>query len=270
MGDTSGHTAGMEGYGVNPYGDRHAGVYDDWYGADGGIAISQVGSPEDVATAVADLAAGGAVLELGVGTGRLALPIADRGLDVTGLDASSAMLDVLRANPGAERLTLVEGDMACPDPSRTGLADGSFSLVLIGFNTLFNLTSEAAQVACVTHVARLLRPGGRFVLEAFVPDPGAHDGMSVRSVELNRVLLDVTVTDLDGQVITGQRIEITEAGNRLFPYHLRYATPAQIDSMAGDVGLVPEHRWAAWSRAPFTDDSGCHVSVWRKPGGGAR
>ena len=198
----------MEGYGANPYGDRHAGVYDDWYGADGGIAISQVGSPEDVATAVADLAAGGAVLELGVGTGRLALPIADRGLDVTGLDASSAMLDVLRAKPGAERLTLVEGDMACPDPSRTGLADGSFSLVLIGFNTLFNLTSEAAQVACVTHVARLLRPGGRFVLEAFVPDPGAHDGMSVRSVELDRVLLDVTVTDLDGQVITGQPIEI--------------------------------------------------------------
>ena len=96
----------MEGYGANTYGDRHAGVYDDWYGADGGIAISQIGSPEDVATAVADLAAGGAVLELGVGTGRLALPIADRGLDVTGLDASSAMLDVLRAKPGAERLTL--------------------------------------------------------------------------------------------------------------------------------------------------------------------
>ena len=128
MGDTSGHTAGMEGYGANTYGDRHAGVYDDWYGADGGIAISQVGSPEDVATAVADLAAGGAVLEMGVGTGRLALPIADRGLDVTGLDASSAMLDVLRAKPGAERLTLVEGDMACPDPSRTGLADGSSPL----------------------------------------------------------------------------------------------------------------------------------------------
>ena len=251
----------MDGYEPGTYGDRHAEVYDDWYGDDGGIAVSQIESPEAVAEVVAGLANGGRVLELGVGTGRLALPIAAQGLDVTGLDASSAMLDVLRDKPGADRVTLIEGDMADPED----LDDASFSVALIGFNTLFNLTTEPSQAACVGHVSRLLEPGGRFVMEAFVPDPGAHDGMSVRAVELDRVVMDVTVTDLDKQLITGQRIEITETGNRMFPYHLRYATPDQIDQMASAAGLDLEYRWADWSRSEFNRESGYHVSVWRRP-----
>lgn len=250
----------MDGYRPETYGDRHAEVYDDWYGDDGGIAVSQIGSPAEVAAVIADIADGGRILELGVGTGRLALPIAATGLDVTGIDASSAMLDVLRAKPGAGDLTLIEGDMANP----VGLPEGSFSVVLIGFNTLFNLTTESAQAACIGHAAELLQPGGRFVMEAFVPDPGAHDGMSVRTVELDRVVMDVTVTDLGKQLITGQRIEMTEAGNRMFPYHLRYAAPEQVDGMALSAGLELEDRWADWSRSEFTEDSGYHVSIWRR------
>jgi SAM-dependent methyltransferase len=172
------------------------------------------------------------------------------------------MLERLRAKPGADRLTLVECDMAAPVPE---MADGSFAVVLVGFNTFFNLTTADAQASCVAAVARLLRPGGRFVVEAFVPAPEAYDGVSVRKIDVDRVLLDVAAIDPDTQVIAGQRIEITPAGNRLFPYLLRYATPEQFDALAADVGLSLEHRWADWSGTPFDDEgSHSHVSVWQR------
>ena len=252
----------MEHYGPETYGEHYADVYDDWYGEDGRIAISEVGTPDEVAAGIVALANGGPVLELGVGTGRLALPLADRGLAVTGLDASPAMPERLRAKPGADRLTLVECDMAAPLPE---MADGSFAVVLVGFNTFFNLTTADAQASCVAAVARLLRPGGRFVVEAFVPAPEAYDGVSVRKIDVDRVLLDVAAIDSDTQVIAGQRIEITPAGNRLFPYLLRYATPEQFDTLAAGVGLSLEHRWADWSGTPFDDEgSQSHVSVWQR------
>jgi len=251
----------MDGYGAHTYGDRHAEVYDEWYGVDGGLALTRIGTPADVADGVARLAGGGPVLELGVGTGRLALALADRSLDVTGLDASGAMLDRLRAKPGSQRLTLVKGDMAAPP----GLADGSFAVVLVGFNTYFNLTTAEAQSACMVSTARLLRSGGRLLMEAFVPDPEvARDGVSVREVDLDRVLLDVVKVDQAEQVITGQRIEISAAGNRLFPYVLRYATPEQLDVMATTAGLVLEDRWEDWHGTTFDDRSPAHVSVWSK------
>lgn len=252
----------MEHYGPETYGEHYADVYDDWYGEGGRMAISEVGTPDEVAAGIVALANGGPVLELGVGTGRLALPLADRGLAVTGLDASPAMLERLRAKPGADRLTLVECDMAAPLPE---MADGSFAVVLVGFNTFFNLTTADAQASCVAAVARLLRPGGRFVVEAFVPAPEAYDGVSVRKIDVDRVLLDVAAIDSDTQVIAGQRIEITPAGNRLFPYLLRYATPEQFDALAAGVGLSLEHRWADWSGTPFDDEgSQSHVSVWQR------
>ena len=254
-------TASVEGYDERTYGDRMAAVYDEWYGEDGGVALTVIGNPTEVAERIADLAEGGPVLELGVGTGRLALAMAECGLAVTGVDSSTAMLDRLRAKPGASRLTLVEGDMADPP----GLSDGGFAVVLVGFNTFFNLTSAEAQNRCVGSVARLLRPGGRYVIEAFVPDPEAHDGLSVRDVGLDRVLLDVVRTDVEAQIITGQRIEVTATGNRLFPYVLRYATPDQLDAMATAAGLVLEGRTEDWSGTPFTGDSPLHVSTWRSP-----
>jgi len=250
----------VEGYDSGTYGEAMADVYDEWYGDDGGIALTQVGPPTVVAERVAGLAGpGGRVLELGVGTGRLALPLADQGLVVTGLDASASMLDRLRAKPGAGRLTLVTGDMVDPTTAGTG-----FDVVLVGFNTFFNLTSEADQVACLNGVARVLAPGGHLVLEAFVPDPDAHDGVSVRDVSIDRVMLDVVATDRAAQTINGQRIEMTTSGNRFFPYVLRYATPDQLDAMAAVAGLDPVDRTEDWRGTPFTDESSTHVSTWRR------
>ena len=258
----SGQTATMDGYHESTYGDRYAEVYDDWYSGDGEMALTQFGTPTDVADRVAALAGNGSVLELGVGTGRLAMALADRSLDVTGLDASGAMLDRLRAKPGSERLTLLQGDMAAPP----GLADDTFAVVLVGFNTFFNLTTADTQAACMSSVARLLRPGGRLVAEAFVFDPEkAQNGVSVRHVGLDRVLLDVVQVDEGEQAITGQRIEITETGNRLFPYVLRYAAPDQMDAMATAAGLRLEDRWEDWHGTAFHDGSPAHVSVWSKP-----
>lgn len=250
----------MEKYGPETYGDLFACVYDEWYGDDGNVALTIMGNPEVVAEKILSLAEDGPVLELGIGSGRLALPIAKRGLDVTGVDASEAMLDLLRAKPGSEAVTLIKGDMVDPP----GLEPETFSLILVGFNTFFNLPSQKDQESCIAAVKRLLKPGGRFVIEAFVPDPKTHDGFSIRSIEVDRILADAVLIDEEKQTITGQRIEMTSSGNRLFPYFLRYAYPSQLDEMATKVGLSLEHRWEDWLDSPFTEESVVHISVWKK------
>ena len=258
----------VKGYGSDTYGERYAPVYDEWYGDDAAAAVTPTGHAAEVADHLAGLVGpDGTVLELGVGTGRLALPMADRGLAVTGLDASPSMLEGLRAKAGAERITLVEGDMA--DPTATvARPEGGFDAVLVGFNTFFNLTTAAGQASCLQGVAQLLGIDGRLFLEAFVPDPDAHDPtgagtVTVRSIELDRVVLDVVAIDPDAQTITGQRIEMTADGNRLLPYVLRYATAEQLDAMAAEAGLVLVDRHRDWSGMPFTDGSDTHVSTWR-------
>lgn len=259
----------MDEYTSATYGERIADIYDDWYGNDGGLALTKIGSPDDVANfLVALVGIGASVLELGVGTGRLALPLAKRGLTTTGLDSSPSMLEKLRGKPGAERLILVEGDMADP-MAVVQPPGGGFSAVLVGFNTFFNLTSAETQSSCLSGVAELLRPGGFFVLEAFVPDPGTHDPngngtLSVRSIELDQVLLEAVSIDRDSQVITGQRIRMNASGNQLFPFVLRYATPTQLDDLATEAGLVLENRRQDWVGTPFTEDSATHVSTWRR------
>lgn len=260
----------MEGYINATYGERFADVYDDWYGDDGSLALSQVGTPTDVADHLGELfGTGGAILELGVGTGRLALAMADRGLLVTGLDVSPAMLDKLRSKPGADRIVLVEGDMADPASTVEQPVDG-FDAVVIGFNTFFNLTTPSDQASCLRGVAKLLRPGGILVLEAFVPDPDAHDPggqgtFAVRAIDLDRVLLDVVKIDSETQTLVGQRIEMTSTSTRLFPYVLRYATPDQLDALATEAGLTLVGRWEDWHQTPFTDSSSSHVSTWCRP-----
>ena len=114
--------------------------------------------------------------------------------------------------------------------------------------------------------ARLLAPGGHFAVEAFVPDPDSHEGISVRAIEADAVVLDIARFDRDTQEIVGQRVEVGASGNRLFPYHLRYATPDQMDAMATAAGLAARGRWADWSGSPFNEDSTGHVSVWSRPG----
>ncbi len=260
----------MEGYSNATYGERFADVYDDWYGEDGNLAVSQAGTPADVANYLSELVGtGGTILELGVGTGRLALSMADRGLLVTGLDVSPAMLEKLRAKPGAERIALVEGDMANPKSTVEQPADG-FDAVVIGFNTFFHLTTPSEQASCLCGVTELLRPGGILILEAFVPDTDAHDPsgqgtLTVRTIDLNRVLLDVVKIDTETQTLIGQRIEMTSGSTRLFPYMLRYTTPDQLDALATEAGLVLVERWEDWHQTPFTDSSSSHVSAWRRP-----
>ncbi|MEE2767846.1 MAG: class I SAM-dependent methyltransferase [Actinomycetota bacterium] len=257
----------MEGWKAGTYGAVHAGVYDDWYADGGRFPLTASGTPEEVASGVSDLVAetgNGPILELGVGTGRLALPLAERGLEVTGLDASSEMLDRLRAKPHADRLTLLEGDMSALS-NEAGLVGRSFALVLIGFNTLFCLTTAKDQASCIAGAAELLAPGGRLVVEAFVPDPDAHEGVSIRAIEADAVVLDIARFNRESQEITGSRVEISGSGNRLFPYYLRYATPDQIDLMATTAGLMLQERWADWSSTPFDEESPGHVSIWSKP-----
>jgi SAM-dependent methyltransferase len=242
----------MRGYDDRSYGDGFADVYDDWY-AD----ISDVAA---TTATLADLAGSGPVLELGIGTGRLALPLAATGVTVHGVDTSDAMLARLRAKPGGDAVRATVGDMV------TGLPDGPFALVFVAYNTLFSLLTDARQQACFAAVASVLEPGGAFAVEAFVPALGSDTSSSVtvRSVDADRVVLSVSTTDADTQRADGQYVDITEAGGvRLRPWSIRWATPAQLDAMAAGAGLRLAARWSGFDRAPFGPDSARHVSIYR-------
>ena len=246
----------MEGYDASTYGERFADVYDEWY-AD----VSDVAATVAV---LAELADGGPVLELGVGTGRLALPLVERGLEVHGVDASAAMVDRLRGKPGGDAVRITVGDFADVAVEVTG----GFALAFVAFNTLFNLATVEDQQRCFTNVAARLRPGGTFVVEAFVPDPDgapAGGGLTTRSITTDRVELQATLADLDAQTISGSTITISTAGITLRPWHIRWATPAQLDAMARAAGLVLAHRWADWGRIDHLPDDSRHVSVYRRP-----
>jgi SAM-dependent methyltransferase len=243
----------VRGYDDQSYGDGFADVYDDWY--------ADITDVEATATTLRDLADGGPVLELGIGTGRLALPLAALGVEVHGVDSSAAMLDRLRAKPEGATVHAVQGDMV------DGLPAGPFALAFVAYNTLFSLLTGERQQACFDAVASRLRSGGAFAVEAFVPEPD-HEGASavtVRSVHVDRVILSVSTADPDAQRAEGQYIDITEAGGvRLRPWSIRWATPAQLDEMAERAGLHLVARWAGFDRAPFDAESARHVSVYRR------
>jgi hypothetical protein len=173
------------------------------------------------------------------------------------------MLRRLRAKPGADRLVAVDGDMADFDLRR----HGPFRLVFAAFNTFFNLADAAAQQRCLATVAGHLAPEGRLALECFVPrepPPAERDTIELRVLEADRVVLRISRLDPDAQTISGQHVELVETdGVRLRPWHLRYATPAELDRSASRAGLVLAERWADWSKAPFTEESAQHVSVYR-------
>ncbi len=212
---------------------------------------------------LADLAAGGPVLELGVGTGRLALPLAARGLAVHGVDASEDMLAQLRAKPGGDSLPVSVGDFADVH------VPGSFSLVVLALNTIFALPTQDAQVACFQNAARHLDPGGRFVIEAWVPDPSgfspAGSRVGVRRLTPTAVSLDVAELDPVEQRMRTTQVSLRDGHLRLHPANHRYAWPSELDLMARLAGMSREHRWSGWSRAPFTAGSPAHVSVYRRP-----
>ena len=244
----------MDGYDRATYGDRIAGVYDSWFGL-----------PTDADEAVAflaELAGSGPVLELGVGTGRIALPLVERGLEVHGIDASERMVERLRGKPGGTRVAVTMGDFA------EVAVDGEFSLVFVVFNTFFALLDQDAQVRCFEGVAAHLRPGGAFVVEAFVPDPArfsAGQRLGASEISADAVHVEAARLDWAEQRVRAQHVLVDEHGIRLYPVQLRYAWPSELDLMARLAGLELAERWTGWLREPFDATSQRHVSVYRHP-----
>jgi SAM-dependent methyltransferase len=240
----------MEGYDATTYGQSIADVYDDWH---------RGAMPEQVEL-LCHLAGDGPVLELGTGTGRLAIPLASRGLQVHGIDSSEAMLAKLRAKPGGEQVAVTGGDFA-----DFGLPE-RFRLVFVVFNTLFALPDQEAQLACFSAVSRHLLPGGRFLVEAFVPDPSRFDRgqrLSVAKVGVDEVRLECSHHDAAAQSVTTQHVVVTSEKTSLYPVQIRYAWPSELDLMAKLAGLQLESRWDGWDRQPYTASSFNTISVWK-------
>jgi SAM-dependent methyltransferase len=267
----------VDGYRPSTYGDRFADVYDDWY-----HDVSDVDATVERVAALAG--AGGRVLELGAGSGRLAVPLAAAGLDVWAVDASAAMLERLRAKPGGEAVHALVDDMAelgapeltAPGPGGTG-GGPRFAVVLCAFNTLFNLTDTAAQARCLRRAAALLAPGGRMLVEAFVPPPedegdaghgagGVSSAVEPRHIGLDEVVLTVSRLDPVARTVVGQHVQITEAGIRLRPWVLHYSSPEELDDLAATAGLRLVERHAGWRGEPFSSASATHVSCYAPAG----
>jgi SAM-dependent methyltransferase len=242
---------GCEGYDAATYGDRIADVYDD--------LPTHPDDAEEAAACLAELAGRGPVLELGIGTGRLALPLAGRGVAVSGIDASEAMVAKLRAKPGGKEIPVTMGDFADLD------VEGHFTLVFVAFSTFFALPDADAQRRCFERVAGRLAPGGRFVIEAFVPDPSRFvrdQHLEVRHVGLDSAMVSVSRHDGATQRVNSLLVRLAEDGVRTWPVRIRYAYPDELDVMSQHAGLRLEHRWGGWNHEPFTDDSVKHVSVY--------
>lgn len=222
------------------------------------------GNPDPAAAVdfLAGLAGDGPALELAIGSGRVALPLAERGIPVQGIEASPEMVDLMRAKPGGDRIPVVLGDMA------DVAVDGPFPLAFLVFNTLFNLTVPGRQEDCFRNVATVLAPGGRFVVEAFVPDEATFDReeqqVQVWSVTEESVSVRVHRYDRAAQTFLRQTLIFRNGGVELQPFGMRYQWPEQIDGMAEAAGLRLEARYAGWDRSPFTPRSTSHISVYRK------
>jgi hypothetical protein len=209
---------------------------------------------------LAEFAQGRPVLEFAVGTGRVALPLAGRGLAVNGLDVSEPMLARLRAKPGADAISLTTGDVTS---TRVG---GSFGLVYLVFNTIMNVDSQAGQVAVFRNAAGHLPPGGHFVVEVGVPAlQRLPAGETVRSFALTPTHLGFDEYDVGTQRMWSHHYRFGNGSARVSSVPFRYVWPAELDLMAQLAGLELRHRWADWTKAPFTSDSTAHVSVWQKP-----
>jgi SAM-dependent methyltransferase len=210
---------------------------------------------------LADLAGEGRALEFGIGTGRIALPLSERGVDVYGIDLSKAMVAKLREKPGAERIDVTIGDF-----TTTAVKD-SFSLVYVVFNTIENLTTQEAQIACFRNAAAHLEPGGCFVVEVGVPDlrrlpPG--ETFRVFNSEENHWGIDEY--DVVKQGLVSHHVWIADEGVERFSAPYRYVWPSELDLMAKLAGMRLRDRWSGWEREAFTSESDGHVSVWEKLG----
>ncbi len=242
----------MADYDSSTYGDLIAEIYDEWFKSlDAEAAVEFL----------AGLAGGGPVLELGIGTGRIALPLVRRGLQVTGIDASEAMVAKLRAKPDGDSVPVTIGDFA------DVAVEGSYSLIFIAFNTLYCLLTQEEQLRCFQNVAARLSDGGLFVVEAFVPDLGRFDRgqrVSVIGFEQQGVRVELSRHDPVRQRVESRHLLLSDSGAKFFPLKIRYAWPSELDLMARIAGLRLKERWGGWRREPFGATSDAHVSVYER------
>jgi len=245
-------------YTASTYGDRIAEIYDRRY---------LDAFRDDTERAVAflrELAGDGPALELGVGTGRIALPLTEAGVEVHGIDASEAMIAKLRAKPGGDAVTVTIDDFAA-----FSLAE-RFSVIYVVFNTFFAILSQDEQVACFAAVARHLAPGGAFVMQAFVPDLSRFDAHGQRTatefVGVDHVTIETSSHDPTTQRTDSQYVVLRQGNVDIYPVRIRYAFVPELDLMARLAGIRLRERWADWNRTPFPGPGTSHVSVWERAG----
>jgi SAM-dependent methyltransferase len=217
---------------------------------------------EPVVDLLAGLAGSGRALELGIGTGRIALPLAQRGVPVHGIELSKAMAARLREKPGGEHIGVTIGDFA------TTTVDGTFAVAYLVFNTIMNLTTQAEQVACFRNVAAHLEPGGCFVIEVGVPElRRLPPGETIRAFDVSETHWGIDEFEVATQGLTSHHITIVDGNLERVSIPFRYVWPAELDLMAQMAGMTLRERWRGWKHEPFTSESRKHVSVWEKPAG---
>lgn len=243
----------MPDYQRSTYGDRIADAYDQ-------LIPAHVAATTDASVDfLSSIAKRPRALELGIGTGRVAIPLRERGFEVSGIDASPAMVKKLRAKKGGGAIPVEIGDFADVK------VRGRFPLIYVAFNTFFALLTQDAQLRCFERVARRLTSDGLFVISAFVPDLARFDrGQRVGAthVDLDMVSLEATQHDPAAQILISAHVVITERCTRLYPVKLRYAFPSELDLMARLAGMRLRERFGGWSREPFGPSSASHVSVY--------
>ncbi len=237
------------------FGEPVAASYDD--------SSDRMFQPEAIDPAVsllAELAGSGQALELAIGTGRIGLPLSRRGVPVHGIELSRAMAARLRGKPGGDAISVTIGDMA------TTMLDRTFTVAYLVYNTINNLTTQEAQVACFRNVARHLAPGGCFVIETAVPDlRRLPPGQNILGYRAGPGRIVSYSFDHATQRYSGHYVEFTDRTGSYRTIPFRYVWPSELDLMAQLAGLRLRSRWGGWNREPFTTDSGSHVSVWDKP-----
>jgi SAM-dependent methyltransferase len=236
------------------FGEDVAATYDDGFEDQFDPAVIDA-----TAGVLAGLAGHGRALELAIGTGRIALPLVARGVEVHGIDLSRAMVARLRAKPGGDAITVAVGDIA------TTRVDGTFSLVYLVFNTIMNLTTQDAQVACFRSAAAHLEPGGCFVVEVGVPElRRLPPGQSAVPFQVSSTRWAFDLYDTATQAMSSNYVTVTDGRGEYRSIPFRYVWPSELDLMARLAGMQLRDRWEDWTRTPFTGDSHKHVSVWEK------
>lgn len=237
------------------FGEEVAASYDE-----SSASMFEPGAVDPVVDLLAELAGKGSALELGIGTGRVALPLARRGVSVHGIEMSRAMVARLHEKPGGETIPVTIGDFA------TTKVDGTFSIAYLVYNTINNLTTQDAQVACFRNAADHLEPGGCFVIEVGVPElRKLPAGQNAVPFHVSPTKWAFDIYDVATQAMSSNYVEVVDGRGSYHTIPFRYVWPSELDLMARLAGLRLRERWAGWSRDPFTSESDQHVSVWEKP-----